>query len=117
MNRTAQAICVLAPCVLTPLSACQTVSLAQAEQTCIGEARQAQFQSQYPYANPTGSLDIGVGSGGYSGVGIGLNFSPGMFLPRNPDTVYANCVRNQSGFYPTRPYSSLPESRMYRPYP
>ena len=117
MMRTAQAIAVLAPCVLTPLSACQTVSLAQAEQNCIGEARQAQYQSQYPYPYPTGSLGIGVGSGGYSGVGIGLNLSPGMFLPRNPDTAYANCVRNQSGLNPTQPFSSLPASRMYRPYP
>ena len=98
---------VLALCVLALLSACGPVPLDQAERMCIADARLAQ--------HPRGTIAFGVGSGGQVGGQIGgqfaLDISSDYLLQHDPDAVYASCVRNRAGQPPSRPFSSLPESR------
>lgn len=88
---------------LALLTACGPLPLPQAEKVCIEDARLAQ--------RPRGSVGLGYGSGGFGAVGD-VTITSDFLFGRDPDAVYADCVRNRSGQSPSRPFSSLPQSRM-----
>ncbi len=94
----------LATVLVLGLGACGPIPLPEAERACINDAQLAQ--------RPRGSIAFGIGSGGYSGAAVELGVSSDYLLHRDPDQVYAACVQRRSGQAPTRPYSTLPESRM-----
>ncbi|WP_227284392.1 hypothetical protein [Boseongicola sp. H5] len=84
----------LALAVLALLAACGPMSPERAYQTCSERARAA--------AGPTGSIGVGVGSGGPTArleVGITSDYLAG----RDPQLVYDRCFRQLTGAGPTRP--------------
>lgn len=85
------------------LAACGPVPRADAERDCISTARMAQ--------HPRGEVGIGYGSGGRGRAYLDLGVSSNYVLGRDPDQVYASCVYQRSGQMPSRPFTSLPESR------
>jgi hypothetical protein len=90
-------------CVLVLLAACGPVTLEQAERTCIADAQLAQ--------HPRGAVAFGMASGGQVGGQFALDISSDYLLQHDPDAVYASCVQRRAGQPPSRPFSSLPESR------
>lgn len=88
---------------LLTLASCGPMALDQAEKVCIEDAQLAQ--------HPRGSVAFGISSGGSAGASISLGVSSDYLLGRNPDEVYAACVQRRAGQPPSRPFSSLPESR------
>ena len=86
------------------LAACEPVSLAQAEKSCVADAQLAQ--------RPRGSAAFGMGSDGQVGASFTLGISSDYLQNRNPDDVFAACVQRRAGQAPTRPFSAMPESRM-----
>ena len=80
------------------------MTLPDAERACIDDAQLAQ--------RPRGSVAIGIGSGGSTGALIELGISSDYLLHRDPDQVYAACVQQRAGLAPSRPFSTMPESRM-----
>jgi hypothetical protein len=89
--------------LLLSLAACGPLPLAEAESQCLPQARLAQ--------SPRGTVGIGAGSNGAAGA-FDVTISSDYLLGRNPDAVYGDCVRARSGQSPSRPFSSLPQSRM-----
>ncbi|MBI1170548.1 hypothetical protein GC209_04030 [bacterium] len=104
MIRAPQALCLLLPGALTALASCGPMALPDAERSCIADAQLAQ--------HPRGTVALGLGSGGRSAAGFGIDISSDYLLGRDPDAVYASCVQSRAGLPPTQPFSSLPESRM-----
>ncbi|MGV8987893.1 MAG: hypothetical protein ACOH2H_16595 [Cypionkella sp.] len=92
-------------CALAFLSACGPMSLPDAERACLSDARLAQ--------HPRGWVAVGVGSGGRTGAGFSMDISSDYLLGRDPDAVYATCVQQRAGQPPSRPFTSLPESRTW----
>ena len=93
----------LALLALALLSACGPIPLAEAEAQCLSQARLAQ--------SPRGSVSLGAGSGGAAGA-FDVTVSSDYILQRDPDVVFGDCVRARAGQSPSRPFSSLPQSRM-----
>ncbi|NBZ87661.1 hypothetical protein [Stagnihabitans tardus] len=89
--------------LLLLLAACGPIPLADAERQCLDEARLAQ--------QPRGQIAFGAGSGGLGGA-FDVTISSDYLLGRDPDAVYASCVQSRAGQGPSRPFSSLPQSRM-----
>ena len=78
--------------------------MAVAEQQCIETAQLAQ--------RPRGSIGVGANSRGEFGARFSIGVSSDFIQGRDPDQVYAACVQGKSGLYPSRPFSTLPDSRM-----
>lgn len=89
---------------LAALASCGPVPVAVAERQCIESAQLAQ--------RPRGSVGITADSNGNVGTSISIGISSDYLERRDPDQVYANCVQGRSGQMPTRPFSTLPESRL-----
>ena len=48
-------------------------------------------------------LSIGIGSGGYHGAGLGVDFTPDRSAAsRDPEMIFHSCVRARSGQAPTK---------------
>jgi hypothetical protein len=77
--------------------------LEQAERICIQDARLAQ--------RPRGTVGFGVASDGRTAANLQIGISSDYLTGRDPDAVYASCVYQRSGQSPSRPFSTLPESR------
>jgi hypothetical protein len=85
------------------LVACGPVPVAQAEQSCLRDARLAE--------RPRGEVALGVGSGprGTSSFGrVTLDVSSDYLMGRDPALVFDRCVMNRSGQMPERPLSEQP---------
>lgn len=85
------------------LAACGPVPVAQAEQSCLRDARLAQ--------SPRGEVAVGIGSGpggtrsmSRVSVEIGSDYLRG----RDPAQVFERCVVNRSGELPRRPLAEQP---------
>ncbi len=89
--------------LLALLSACGPLPLQQAEQICISDAQLSQ--------HPRGAVSFGVGADGRTGASVQLGITSDYLLGHDPDQVYAACVQRRAGQPPSRPFSSLPESR------
>ena len=89
---------------LAVLSACGPIPVEVAEQQCLEPAQLAQ--------RPRGSVGIVADSSGNVGTTFSIGISADYLAGKDPDQVYASCVYGRSGQNPTRPYSSLPESRL-----
>jgi hypothetical protein len=85
--------------LLLPLVACGPVPVAQAERSCLQDARLAQA--------PRGEISIGVGSGGPH-VGGQIDVSSDFLLGRDPSEVFNRCVLRRSGQMPVTPLSGQP---------
>jgi hypothetical protein len=86
------------------LSACGPIPVEVAEQQCLESAELAQ--------RPRGSVGIAADSNGNVGATFSIGISADYLAGKDPDQVYASCVYGRSGQNPTRPFSSLPQSRM-----
>lgn len=86
------------------MSACGPIPVQLAEQQCIEPAQLAQ--------RPRGSVGFVADSNGNVGTTLSIGISTDYLAGRDPDQVYASCVQGRSGMPPTRPFSSLPQSRM-----
>ena len=48
-------------------------------------------------------ISIGIGSGGYRGAGVGVDFTPDRTVSsRDPEMIYHRCVRERSGQPPSK---------------
>lgn len=95
-----RALALLVPALLG-LGACAKplVPVAEAERYC----------SQHLSAPATGisaqpRVSVGIGSGGYRGGFVGLDFEPGQRTVRtsDPEAIFADCVRQRSGREPSK---------------
>lgn len=85
------------------IGACGPVPVAQAERSCLRDARLAQA--------PRGdvSLGVGIGSGGVSPMGrVSVEMSSDYLMGRDPAEVFDRCVMKRSGQRPTRPLAQQP---------
>jgi hypothetical protein len=89
---------------LLTLSACGPVPVDVAMQQCVEPAQLAQ--------RPRGSVGIAADNHGNVGTSISIGISTDYIQGRDPDQVFANCVRQRSGQEPIFPFHSLPESRL-----
>lgn len=62
--------------------------------------------------HPRGTAAFGIASGGRTGASLEMGISSDYLLGRDPDEVFASCVQARAGQSPSRPFHSLPESRM-----
>lgn len=85
--------------LVLPLAACGPVPVAQAERSCLEDARLAQ--------RPRGEISIGIGSGGPQ-VGGHIDLSSDFILGRDPSDVFDRCVLRRSGQLPVTPLSAQP---------
>ncbi|WP_299363222.1 hypothetical protein [uncultured Paracoccus sp.] len=89
--------------VLTGLAACGPVSVAQAERSCLDDARLA--------AGPRTHIAVGIGSDGHSvrpSGGVAVELSGDYVMGRDPAEVFDRCVLRRSGEMPTRPLAEQP---------
>jgi hypothetical protein len=86
------------------LAACGPMQLPVAEQQCLEPARLAQ--------RPRGNIAVGADSNGMIGTSFSIGISSDYLTGRDPDEVYASCVRARAGQSPSRPFSSLAAARM-----
>lgn len=77
------------------LAACGPMSPEQAARHCEDRARAA--------TGPTGSIGVGISSGGHTRTSIGIGVTSDFLLGRDPQEVYENCVRRKTGQGPIRP--------------
>jgi hypothetical protein len=77
------------------------MTVAQAERHCYDRARLA--------AHPRGMVKVGVGSGGGTRFGLGLEVSSDYLQGRDPSAIYDACVMQKSGHPPSRPLYSRPD--------
>ena len=89
---------------LVLMAACGPIPVEQAEQQCIEPAQLAQ--------RPRGSVGFVADSNGNFGTTVSIGISADYLQGKDPDQVYASCVFGRSGQNPTRPFSTLPQSRM-----
>ncbi len=89
--------------LLLLLAACGPMALPDAERACIKDAQLAQ--------HPRGSVGFGMGSNGRAAANFEIGISSDYLLRRDPDQVFAACVQNRAGQQPSRPFSTMPESR------
>lgn len=94
----------LAALALLPLLAgCGPVPVAQAERSCVEDARAA--------TGPRGAVSVGV-AGDRHGLHpvnrVELSVSSDYIMGRDPSDVFAHCVLRRSGQMPTRPLADQP---------
>ncbi len=77
----------------------EPLSVERAMAICAEEARRA--------TSPTGSVMIGVGSGGDVSAGVVVGVTPDYLVGRDPEEVYDNCVVARSGEAPTKPLEAM----------
>lgn len=77
------------------LAACGPMPVAQAEEICEERARRA--------AGPTGSATFGYNTDTGPINDVEIVLSSDYLTGRNPQSVFAQCVRQRSGQSPTRP--------------
>lgn len=85
------------------LAGCGPVPVAQAERSCLDDARLAQ--------GPRGSVSLGVVSDGgrvRPTTGLEVEVSGDYLAGRDPSAVFANCVQRRSGQAPTTPLYEQP---------
>ena len=91
----------LVPAVALGLAACAQppqMSVSDAERWCSQNLSDAGGGMT---AQPR--LSIGIGTGGYSGAGLGVDFTPDrVSAPRDPEMIFHRCVRERSGFPPSK---------------
>ncbi|MFO1138230.1 MAG: hypothetical protein U1E41_04040 [Paracoccus sp. (in: a-proteobacteria)] len=91
----------LAPAILLGLVACAEpprLSVPEAERWC---SQNLSDPGTGMTAQPR--LSIGIGTGGYSGAGLGVDFTPDrVSAPRDPEMIFHRCVRERSGFPPSK---------------
>lgn len=93
----------LALAAVTGVAACGPVPVAQAERSCVGDARAAR--------GPQGEIAMGVVSDGHRirpATGVKLSISSDYVMGRDPSDVFTNCVMRRSGQMPTRPLHDQP---------
>ncbi|WBU52281.1 hypothetical protein [Paracoccus sp. SCSIO 75233] len=98
--RVLPALALFVPVVL---AACGPVPLAQAERSCLENARAA--------TGPRGEARVGVAadSDGIRPVGrFEMSVSSDYIMGRDPALVYSNCVQRKSGQMPSRPLYDQP---------
>lgn len=89
--------------LLAGLSGCGPVPVAQAERSCLEDARAAEA--------PQGEIALGLGSGGgrvRPTARVEMSVSADYVMRRDPSDVFARCVMQRSGQSPTRPLSDQP---------
>jgi len=84
---------ILAICAIP--AACGPMSPERAADFCEDRARAA--------AGPTGSVHIGVNSGGNVHTGVAIGVSTDFLRGADPFVVYEDCVRQKTGQGPIRP--------------
>jgi len=77
------------------LAACAPLSPERVADLCEDRARAA--------TGPTGSVQIGVGSGGNVRTGLAIGVSTDFLKGADPYVVYEDCVRQKTGQGPIRP--------------
>ncbi|PZQ96747.1 MAG: hypothetical protein DI533_14260 [Cereibacter sphaeroides] len=80
------------------VTGCGKLTVQQAESRCLLEARQVR--------NPFAGSEVAVGTG-YKAT-IDLTISTDYLNGRDPNDVFASCVRRRSGQLPTRPVYDQP---------
>lgn len=88
---------------LLALVSCGPVPVAQAERSCLADARSAQA--------PRSEVAVGMvgGRGGVSPyAGVSFEVSSDYLAGRDPAEVYNRCVMRRSGQMPTRPLYEQP---------
>lgn len=102
MRRAGTISCLLGGALL--IAACGPMTLADAELSCIGTARDA--------LGPRGEADIGVATDGDRVLPVArfeVSVSSDYIAGRDPAMVYDNCVRRRSGGQaPSRPLYDQP---------
>ena len=89
---------VLTGIVALTFAGCGQLTVQQAEQRCLLEARQVR--------NPFAGSEVAVGTG-YKAT-IDLTISNDYLNGRDPNDVFRSCVRRKSGQLPTRPVYDQP---------
>ena len=85
------------------LSGCGPVPVAQAERSCLADARAA--------TAPQGEIALGLGSDGHgirSAGRLEMSVSADYIMGRDPYEVFDRCVRQRAGQPPTQPLSRQP---------
>ena len=85
--------------MLLALDDCAPLPVDQAERICVADAQAAQ--------HPRGSVGFGIDSAGHTAANLEISLSSDFLTGRDPEQVFAKCVLDRSGQYPTRPLSSL----------
>ncbi len=92
----------LVPAVALGLAACAQppqMSVSDAERWCSQNLSDAGVGGVT--AQPR--ISIGIGSGGYRGAGLGVDFTPDRAASsRDPEMIYHRCVRDRSGLPPSK---------------
>jgi hypothetical protein len=95
------ALMILVPAVMLGLGACAQpprMPLAEAERYCSQNISDPGIGMS---AQPR--ISIGIGSGGYRGAGLGVDFTPDRAVSsRDPEMIYHSCVRERSGQAPSK---------------
>jgi hypothetical protein len=89
---------------LLTLTGCGPVPVDVAMKQCVEPAQLAQ--------RPRGSVGITADNHGNVGTSLTIGVSTDYLQGRDPNVVFANCVRARSGQEPYYPFSSMPESRL-----
>lgn len=95
---------ILAGFAVLVLLSCAPMPVDVAMRQCIEPAQLAQ--------RPRGSVGITADNHGNIGTSVTIGISADYLAGRDPDQVFARCVRGRSGQEPIYPFSSLPESRL-----
>lgn len=98
MSRAAPLLTCFALIAITGLAACGPVPVAQAERSCLSDARLA--------LGPRSEVNIGVGAVSGQGLhttgSVGIAMSSDSIMGRDPADVFNRCVMRRSGQMPTR---------------
>ena len=90
----------------TGVAACGPVPVAQAERSCLQDARDA--------TRPRSELALGIGTDGDDVAafgGLSVSVSSDYIMGRDPAEVFTRCVQRRSGQMPTRPLHEQPGYR------
>ena len=86
------------------LASCGPIPVDVAMRQCVEPAQLAQ--------RPRGSVGFVADNHGNFGTNVTIGISADYLAGRDPDQVFASCVRGRSGQEPIYPFSSMPESRL-----
>ena len=95
---------ILASLAVLSVAACGPIPVDVAMRQCVEPARLAQ--------HPRGSVGIVADNHGNIGTSVTIGISTDYLQGRDPNEVFASCVRGRSGQEPLYPFSSMPESRI-----
>ncbi|HRO14655.1 MAG TPA: hypothetical protein PLL33_06365 [Paracoccus sp. (in: a-proteobacteria)] len=85
------------------LAACGPVPVAQAERSCMEDARAA--------TGPRSEVALGIGTDGHRVrpmSSVEISVSSDYVMGRDPSDVFNRCVMRRSGQFPTRPLAQQP---------